>query len=143
MWRLSMFSPSTSRRSFAGSTRSTRPPMPPSLPASTLTSSPERILRRWRCLPALARVITAAQLPALGARQRPALDHPHDVALARVVVLVGRVQRARAAEDLRVAAVPARDVDPHDDRLLGPVGDHDTLAYLAPSPALAVDRREL
>src|SRR6185312_2399782 len=69
--------------------------------------------------------------PALGARQRPALDHPHDVALVGVVVLVVRVHRARAADDLLVAAVAPRDVDPHRDRLLGLVGDDDALADAA------------
>src|SRR5258708_27657729 len=58
--------------------------------------------------------------PALGARQRPALDDPHHVALMRVVVLVVRVQRARAAHDLLVAAVPGGGGAPPRGRLLPP-----------------------
>src|SRR4029079_7358506 len=77
------------------------------------------------------------QRPALGARQRPALDHAHDVALVGVVVLVMRVHGARAAHDLLVAAVAPRDFDPDRDRLGGLVGDDDALAYAA----LALDRR--
>src|ERR1019366_882832 len=53
-----------------------------------------------------------------------------------VVVLVVRVQGARAAHDLLVAAVAAGDVDAHGDRLGGLVGDHHALA---PPPG-ALDR---
>src|SRR6478609_5809841 len=74
--------------------------------------------------------------PALGARQRAALDHAHDVTLVRVVVLVVCVHGARAAHDLLVAAVAPRDFDAHGDRLLGLVRDDDALAYAA----LALDR---
>src|SRR2546423_576318 len=47
------------------------------------------------------------QVPALPTRQRPALDNAHHVPLVGVVVLVVRVQRARAAHDLLVAPVAA------------------------------------
>src|SRR2546427_8188989 len=43
-WRLTMFSPSTKSRLFRGSTRSTRPCLPESLPDITWTVSPLRIL---------------------------------------------------------------------------------------------------
>src|SRR5215213_5965149 len=70
------------------------------------------------------------QAPALGARHGPALDHPHGVARARVVALVVRVDPRRGAHDLPVAPVAAGDVDAHDDRLVGLVGDDDALAHL-------------
>src|SRR4051794_15950566 len=47
-----------------------------------------------------------------------------------VVALVMDVQRHRAAQDLVIALVPARDVHAHDERLVGLVGDHDALAHL-------------
>src|SRR5262249_59977123 len=54
-----------------------------------------------------------------------------------VVGLVVDVQRRRAAEDLVVALVPARDVHAHDQRLVGLVGDDDALADLgAAGPVL-------
>ena len=49
---------------------------------------------------------------------------------------------ARAAHDLLVAAVTARDVDAHRDRLLGLVGDHDPLAHPARSLDGGMHRRE-
>ena len=60
------------------------------------------------------------QAPALGARQRPALDDAHDVSLAGLVALVVGVQRAAVAHDLAVHAVRAHEVDPDGDRLVRP-----------------------
>ena len=48
------------------------------------------------------------EAPALGAAERPALDHAHGVAHVGVVGLVVRVQRGRGADDLPVAPVLAR-----------------------------------
>src|SRR5215204_3777419 len=70
------------------------------------------------------------QAPALRARHGAALDHPHGVARARVVALVVHVDPRRGAHDLPVAPVAAGDVDAHDDRLVGLVGDDDALADL-------------
>src|ERR1700726_902723 len=69
------------------------------------------------------------QPPALGPRQRTALDHAHHVALARVVGLIVRVQRARASDDLLVATMAACDIDSNGDRLRSLVRDHDTLPH--------------
>src|SRR3954454_17606888 len=76
------------------------------------------------------------EAPALAPRHRAALDHAHGVARARVVALVVGVQLRRGAHDLPVAAVAAGDVDAHDDRLVGLVGDHDALAHLRPAGAV-------
>src|SRR3954465_2776854 len=70
------------------------------------------------------------QAPALGAAERAALDEADGVAGVRLVLLVVRVQRRAAADDLLVLAVPARGVDADGDRLVGAVGDHDALANL-------------
>src|SRR5436305_4278283 len=51
------------------------------------------------------------------------------------------VQRARVAHALRVAAVSARKVDPHRDRLVGLVGDDHTLACLLPARTMLTRRR--
>src|SRR6201994_4209263 len=80
------------------------------------------------------------ETPALGLRQRAGLDDAHDVALAGLVALVVRVQRARAADDLLVGRVPAGDVDADGDRLVAFVGDDDALAFLG-GDRLALDRR--
>ena len=83
------------------------------------------------------------QAPALGARQRPRLADDHGVADVGVVALVVRVQRARGAHDLLVAAVAPGDVDPHGDRLVGLVGDDDALARLLLAGAVLARRRRL
>src|SRR4051794_19850716 len=71
------------------------------------------------------------QAPALGPRQRPRLDDPHEVALARLVALVVRVQLARAAHDLLVLRMAPRDLDRHRDRLVRLARDDAALAGLA------------
>src|SRR5262249_49101816 len=81
--------------------------------------------------------------PALGPRQRPVLDHSHDVALVRIVVLVVRMQRAGAAHDLLVPGVTTGNVDPHRDRLLGLVRNDDPLAHLPYASDGGVYGREL
>src|SRR4051794_29843048 len=68
------------------------------------------------------------EAPALGARQRTALDHAHAVALVRVVLLVVRVQRRRLADDLLVHLVAPRALDAHGDRLVRLRGGDDALA---------------
>src|SRR5271166_836176 len=78
--------------------------------------------------------------PPLGPRQGPALDHPHDIPLVGVVVLVVGVHGARAADDLLVAAVAAGHVDPDRDRLLRLVGDDHALANPAGALHGGVDR---
>src|SRR5215218_9994295 len=70
------------------------------------------------------------QAPALGLREGTGLDDPDHVALAGLISLVVRVQRARAADDLLVSRMTADDVDPHRDRFLPLVGDDDALADL-------------
>src|SRR5256885_14102489 len=108
--------------------------------------------RARRCCPPRARATRSGslgtlqdidQVPALPTRQRPALDNAHHVPLVGVVVLVVRVQRARAAHDLLVAPVAARNVDPHDDRLLALVRDHYALAHLALALRARLDGGEL
>src|SRR6185312_15550008 len=81
------------------------------------------------------------ETPALGLRQRSGLDDAHDVALPRLVALVMRVQRARAADDLLVSRVPAGDVDADGDRLVAFVGDDDALADLGRVRLALGDRR--
>src|SRR5688500_4708755 len=77
------------------------------------------------------------QAPALPARDRPRLDDPDEVALARLVPLVVGMQRVRAAHDLLVHRVAPGDVDPDRDRLVGLVRDDGALAHLAgDGPAL-------
>src|SRR3954453_15867488 len=71
------------------------------------------------------------QAPALGPRQRPRLDDPHEVALARLVALVVRVQLARAAHDLLVLRMAPRHLDRHRDRLVRLARDDAALAGLA------------
>src|ERR1700754_2690086 len=70
------------------------------------------------------------QAPALGLGQGAGLDDADDVALAGLVALVVRVQRARLADDLLVSAVAAGDFDLHRDRLVALVGDDDALPHL-------------
>src|SRR5882757_7261616 len=70
------------------------------------------------------------QTPALGLGQGAGLDDADHVALAGLVALVVRVQRARAADDLLVGAVAAGDFDLHGDRLVALVGDDDALPDL-------------
>src|SRR4029077_12908855 len=60
----------------------------------------------------------------------------------RIVVLVMRVQGARAAHDLLVAAMPAGGVDANGDRLVGLVGDDDSLTHLAHALGLCVHWRQ-
>src|SRR5918994_7521440 len=73
------------------------------------------------------------QAPALGARERPGLDHADEVALVGLVALVVGVQGARVPDDLLVAGVSPDDVDLDGDRLVGLARDHPPLADLAPS----------
>src|SRR6478735_3096622 len=80
------------------------------------------------CLPRLLDHVD--QAPALGLRQRPGLDDANHVALAGLVALVVRVQRARAADDLLVSRVTAGKVDPDRDRFVAFVGDDDALPGL-------------
>src|SRR4051812_40354643 len=83
------------------------------------------------------------EAPALGARQRPALDHADAVALVRVVLLVVRVQRRRLADDLLVHLVATRGLDAHGDRLVRLGGGDDALAGARPSWAVLLRRRGL
>src|SRR4051794_1855854 len=71
------------------------------------------------------------EAPVLRLRERARLDDPDDVADARGVLLVVRVELARAADDLLVLRVQLGDVDLDDDRLLTLVGDDDAAALLA------------
>src|ERR1700749_4482863 len=80
------------------------------------------------CLPRLLDDVD--QTPTLGLRKRAGLDDPDHVALAGLVALVVRVQRARAADDLLVGRMTAGEVDADGDRLVAFVGDDDALADL-------------
>src|SRR5947208_2974849 len=64
---------------------------------------------------------------------RPALHDANDVADLGLVLLVVRVQLARAAHDLLVLGMRLGRVDPHGDRLVRLVGDDDAAALLAPA----------
>src|SRR3954451_5176292 len=75
------------------------------------------------------------QPPPLGGRQRPGLHDLHAVADARDVVLVVRLQLARAANDLAVEAVLHAVLDLDDDGLVHLVADHEALADLAVAAA--------
>src|SRR5213592_242247 len=90
-------------------------------------------LRRVSCwiieLPGLLHDLGEA--PVLRLRERPRLDDADDVADARGVLLVVRVELARSADDLLVLRVQLGDVDLDDDRLLTLVGDDDAAALLA------------
>src|SRR4051794_22449856 len=79
------------------------------------------------------------QAPALGLGQRPRLDDAHAVALVGVVGRVVGVQRRGRAHDLLVAAVPARVLDAHGDRLDGLVGDDGADADLRAAGRRLVD----
>src|SRR5438132_103385 len=57
------------------------------------------------------------QAPALGAGERPGLDDPDQVALARLVARVVGIEGARPADDLLVLRMPPCDLDLHCDRL--------------------------
>src|SRR4051794_16641503 len=83
------------------------------------------------------------EAPALGARQRTALDHAHAVALVRVVLLVVRVQRRRLADDLLVHLVAPRGLDPHGDRLVRLRGGDDALAGARAAGAVLLGGRRL
>src|SRR5215203_426104 len=80
------------------------------------------------------------QAPALGLGERPGLDHADDVAFARLVALVVRVQLGRAADDLLVGPVPAGGVDADGDRFVALAGDDDSLPHLG-RIRLALGRR--
>src|SRR3954447_770621 len=71
------------------------------------------------------------QAPALGPRQRPGLDDPHQVALTSLVALVMRVQLARAAHDLLVLRMAPGDLNRHGDRLVRLARDNAALTGLA------------
>src|SRR3954451_15026568 len=71
------------------------------------------------------------QAPALRARQRPALHHPHHVALVRLIGLVVRVEGVGLPQHLLVETVTADVLEPDGDRLLALAGDDDALADLA------------
>src|SRR5215813_6445483 len=71
------------------------------------------------------------EAPALGPRDRASFDHPHQVALSRLVAGVVGVKGARAAHDLLVLRMPAGDLDLHRDRLVRLAGDDAALAGLA------------
>src|SRR5205807_10223854 len=81
--------------------------------------------------------------PALGAAERPGLDHPDRVALVRLVALVVRVQRRRPADDLLVLAMATGHVDPNRDRLVRLRRDDHALARLGPARAVLLGRRSL
>src|SRR6202020_1309798 len=102
-------------------------------------SATRRRVSFWIIAPASLRPLDDPdQPPPLGPRQRTRLAHDHRVADVRVVGLVVGVQRVRGADDLLVAAVAPSRVDPHGDRLVGLVGDHDALTrLLATGPVLA------
>src|SRR5439155_1187145 len=68
--------------------------------------------------------------PVLRLRQRPGLDDPDDVAHLRLVLLVVRVELARAADDLFIARVGLDHLDLDDDRLVHRVRDDDAAALL-------------
>ena len=93
-------------------------------------------LRRGLVLDHLRTLQDLDEPPALGARQRAALDDADEVALVGVVALVVGVQRGRRAHDLLVAPVAAGDVDADGDRLVGLVGDDDALAHLRAAGAV-------
>src|SRR3954449_7531657 len=83
------------------------------------------------------------QAPALGARQRTALDDAHAVALVRVVGLVVRVQRRRLTDDLLVHLVAPGGLDPHGDRLVRLRRDDDALARARLARPVLLGRRRL
>src|SRR3981081_3100417 len=61
-----------------------------------------------------------------------AFTHHHGVADVGLVLLVVGMEGVRGPHDLLVPAMPAGDIDPHSDRLVGAVGHHDALARLLP-----------
>src|SRR3954469_11805054 len=75
------------------------------------------------------------QPPPLGGRQRPGLHDLHAIADARDVVLVVRLQLARAPDDLAVEAVLHAVLDLDDDGLRHLVADHEALPDLAVAAA--------
>src|SRR5215211_2739593 len=75
------------------------------------------------------------EAPVLRLREGPRLDDPDDVARARLVPLVVRVELHGAPDDLLVLRVQLDHVDLDDDRLVALVGDDDA-ATLLPPPAL-------
>src|SRR5215211_6708247 len=76
------------------------------------------------------------EAPVLRLREGPRLDDPDDVARARLVPLVVRVELHGAPDDLLVLRVQLDHVDLDDDRLVALVGDDDAAALL---PAAALD----
>src|SRR5689334_17141776 len=75
------------------------------------------------------------QQPPLGGRQRSGLHDLHAVADAGNVLLVVRLELARAPDDLAVEAVLHTVLDLDDDGLLHLVADHEALADLAVATA--------
>src|SRR5215212_2728425 len=71
------------------------------------------------------------EAPALRARQRPAFDDAHHVALVRLVALVVGVQPVGLAQDLLVETVAADALETDGDRLLALARHHNALPDLA------------
>src|SRR5436190_2724006 len=80
------------------------------------------------------------EAPALRAGEWPGLDHAHDVALLRLVLLIVRAQLAAAADHLLVGGVAPDHCDAHGDRLVGARRDHGALSNL-PRPRFVVGCR--
>src|SRR5262249_28730957 len=87
------------------------------------------LLLNHRSLPRL--LDDLGEAPILRPRERARLDDPDDVADARRVLLVVRVELAGAPDDLLVLGMDLDHVDLDDDRLLALVGDDDAAALLA------------
>src|SRR5207342_3420286 len=81
------------------------------------------------------------QAPALGAGNRPGLDHPDQIPLSRLVACIVGVQGARAAHDLLVLGMAPSDFDGDSDRLVRLAGDHSALPGLATGGAALGGRR--
>src|ERR1700726_1142377 len=102
VWRLRRFTPRTATRCCSGSTRSTTPRLPLSLPPMTSTLSPLRMSSGRRCPPAQpSRMSVERCLPstlvAISDHLRGEADDLHEVALAQLA--------SHRAEDARAARV--------------------------------------
>src|SRR4051794_39874511 len=105
--------------------------------SATLSLDSCWIIGRSRPLPGLLQDLD--QAPALRARQRPALDDAHHVALIRLVALVVSVQRVRLAHDLFVPPVPPDALESDCDRLLALARDDNSLTDLPRSRLTGYD----
>src|SRR5690606_7178513 len=113
-----------------------RRPEPPSTRMHSASFAPElsailSLVSCWIIAASLRLLDDFDQTPALLLRQRSRLDDPHDVALARLTVLVVRIVLLRPYDLLAVQAVCHAPLDADDHRLLHPVAQYRTRTDLA------------